>query len=53
MVQARQPFNVSTDEADLELYAVWLGYSRMVVEESEYLSRHGANFEDDLARLSK
>ena len=51
--QARQPFDANTDEVVRKLYAVWLGYSRMFVEEAEYLSRHGADFEDDLACLGK
>jgi hypothetical protein len=51
--QARQPFDANTDEAVRKLYAVWLGYSRMFVEEAEYLGRRGADFEDDLVRLGK
>ena len=51
--QARRPFDSHTDETVRKLYAVWLGYSRMFVEEAEYLTRHGGDFEDELARLSK
>ena len=51
--QARQPFDAHTDETVRKLYAIWLGYSRMFVEEAEYLSRHGEDFDDDLARLAK
>ena len=39
MFQGKQPFDTTTDQAVRKLYAVWLGYSRMFVDEAEHLPR--------------